>query len=284
LAVNKVKILSRLRLIRPINCLMVGFAVIVGAYVAQPRIAINSSFVNLSLGFLTGFCLTGASMAINDYFDRFIDAVNEPSRPIPSGAVKPLEALVYGAILTALGLTASLLVNFPSFLAAIIAWILFSGYTIRGKRMGFLGNLMVSGCIATPFIYGSLVIGVFSLNNFLFAAMAFLSNTGREVIKGIVDTSGDKIHGIKTIAVLWGEKRAAYVASMLYLCAVILSTVPWILGLVSIRYLALVGMTDTGFIFTSIFLSNNPSRERARRVKRTVLIWMLLAMLAFLSG
>jgi len=264
---------------------MMGFAVVVGAYLAYPGLSLKNHCINLSLGFLTCFCLTGASMAINDYVDRFIDAVNEPSRPIPSGAVKPLEAVVYGGFLTVVGLTSSLLVNnLLSLLTATLAWALFLTYTTKGKRTGFLGNLMVSGCIATPFIYGSLVINRFNVNNLLFASMAFLSNTGREVTKGIVDVSGDKLHGINTLAVLWGEKKAAYMASILYLCAVVLSVAPGALGLVSVWYLILVAITDIGFVATSISLLRNPSRGNARRAKQMVLIWMLLALLAFLSG
>jgi 4-hydroxybenzoate polyprenyltransferase len=150
--------------------------------------------------------------------------------------------------------------------------------------MGFLGNFMVSGCIAIPFIFGSLIINSFSINNLFFASMAFLSNAGREVTKGIVDVSGDNLHKVRTVAVIWGEKKAAHVASILYLCAVILSIVPWALGLVSMWYPILVTITDIGFIVTSISLVNIPSRENARKKKRLVLIWMILALLAFLMG
>ena len=83
-----------LRIMRPLNCLMMGFAVIVGASLVS---ALNFS-INLLLGFVTSFTLTGASMAINDYYDREIDAINEPNRPIPSGAVSPKEALSFAAV------------------------------------------------------------------------------------------------------------------------------------------------------------------------------------------
>ncbi len=223
-------------------------------------------------------------MAFNDYFDRFIDAINEPTRPIPSGEVKPMEALVYGAILTVAGFVAAYMTNPSCLLAAITAWALFLTYTVKGKKMGFLGNLMVSGCIATPFIYGSLVINRFNPGNILFALMAFLANTGREVTKGIVDIEGDRTHGIKTIAVLKGEKKAALVASAFYLSAVSISPLPRIWGLkVSTWYLALVALTDLGFIASSASLLRKPSRARSKKVKQKVLIWMLLGLTAFLG-
>ena len=223
-------------------------------------------------------------MAINDYIDRFVDAINEPTRPIPSGAVKPSEALVYAALLTAIGFLAALLTNQSSLIAAIVSWALSVTYMTKGKRMGFVGNLMVSGCVATPFIYGGLVVDRLSSNNLLFASMAFLSNTGREITKGIVDLPGDKLYGIKTLAVLKGEKAAAYAASAFYLTAVGLSVIPWILKLVSLRYLVLVIVSDIGFAFSSFSLLNNPSRENARKIKNRVLIWMFMGLLAFLFG
>jgi len=282
--VPALNLLSKVRLIRPINCLMMGFAVLVGAYLAYPRLSFHAYSLRLLLGFLTGFSLTGASMAINDYFDRFIDAINEPTRPIPSGAVKPSEALVYAGFLTILGFAAAFLSSLLCLLVAVAAWMLFSTYTAKGKRMGFFGNLMVSGCVATPFIYGSLAIDWFNVNNLLFASMAFLSNTGREVTKGIVDVSGDRLHEVKTLAVVRGGKTAAYTASAFYLSAVGLSLLPWVLGLASVWYLALVALADVGFVVSSIFLLKNPSRENARRVKQTVLVWMLLGLAAFLLG
>jgi len=263
---------------------MMGFAVLVGAYLAYPGLSFDAYSSSLLLGFLTGFSLTGTSMAINDYFDRFIDAVNAPTRPIPSGAVKPWEALAYAAALTIVGFVAAYMTNLWSLLAAMVAWTLFSTYTVVGKRMGFIGNLMVSSCIATPFIYGSLVIDRFNASNLLFASMAFLSNTGREVTKGIIDVEGDRTHGIKTLAVLEGERTATYMASALYLSAVAISPLPWIWGLVSIRYLALVALTDLGFIASSVSLLRKPSKENARRVKQRVLVWMLLGLAAFLVG
>ncbi|HYJ67529.1 MAG TPA: UbiA family prenyltransferase [Nocardioidaceae bacterium] len=49
-------------------------------------------------------CLYWAGMALNDYADRELDRVERPERPIPSGRVRPAEALGVAAGLTAAGL------------------------------------------------------------------------------------------------------------------------------------------------------------------------------------
>ncbi|MDH5664358.1 MAG: UbiA family prenyltransferase, partial [Candidatus Bathyarchaeota archaeon] len=143
-----------LRIIRPLNCLMMGFAVIVGASLVS---ALNFS-INLLLGFVTSFTLTGASMAINDYYDREIDAINEPNRPIPSGTVSPKEALSFAAVLSLVGFAAALMTNISCLIVAVITWMIFVTYTTKGKRTGLPGNLLVSTCVVIPFIYGGFVV------------------------------------------------------------------------------------------------------------------------------
>lgn len=49
-------------------------------------------------------CLYWAGMALNDYADRDLDAVERPERPIPSGRVRPGQALGLAAGLTVAGL------------------------------------------------------------------------------------------------------------------------------------------------------------------------------------
>ncbi|MEM2904454.1 MAG: UbiA family prenyltransferase [Candidatus Bathyarchaeia archaeon] len=94
---NDAKLPGALRLIRPVNSVMMGFAVLIGAVLASGKAIEGDSWLSLSLGFATGFALTAASMVFNDYFDREVDAVNQPRRPIPSGLVTPQEALLWGA-------------------------------------------------------------------------------------------------------------------------------------------------------------------------------------------
>ncbi len=91
-----------IRLIRPVNCLMMGFAVLVGAVLANPQLS-SLNWLNILFGFLTGFTFCAAAMVINDYYDRKIDAINEPQRPIPSGTIKPNEALAFVGVLSIVG-------------------------------------------------------------------------------------------------------------------------------------------------------------------------------------
>jgi geranylgeranylglycerol-phosphate geranylgeranyltransferase len=279
------KVNGFLRLMRPVNCVMMGFAVFVGAVLANPQFA-SADWLNVIYGFLTGFMLTAASMAINDYYDRAIDAINEPSRPIPSGLVSTKEALAFVSVLSVVGFFFAYLASLLCLTVAVVSWIIMATYVTVGKRSGLPGNFLVGVCMAIPFIYGSItVMNQVQLNVVLFASMAFLSGTGREITKGIVDVNGDRAQGVKTLAVRYGERNAAVVAAIFYVSAVSLTPVTWLIGgLVSFWFIPLVLITDIGLVASSILLLRDYSRENARKIKNLVLLWFVIGLLAFVFG
>jgi geranylgeranylglycerol-phosphate geranylgeranyltransferase len=272
------------RLMRPVNCAMMGFAVFVGAVLADPTF-FNAAWLGVLYGFATGFLLTAASMTINDYYDRAIDAINEPSRPIPSGTVSEQQALAFVFALSAVGFGFAYFTSILCLAVAIISWIVVATYVTVGKRSGLPGNFLVSTCVAIPFIYGSItVLNYVPLSVVLFTLMAFLSNTGREITKGIVDVKGDKAEGIKTLAVRYGEKNAAVASALFYVSAVALTPFPPLLKLVSVWFIPIVLVTDIGLVASSVLLLKNPSRDNARKIKNLILLWFVIGLLAYVFG
>jgi geranylgeranylglycerol-phosphate geranylgeranyltransferase len=177
------------------------------------------------------------------------------------------------------------LTNVLYFVIAIATWLVSLVYNTFGKRRGLSGNFLVSACVVAPFIYGSVVaINTIGLNVLIFVLMVFLSNTGREITKGVVDVQGDRLQNVKTLAVRYGERTAAVIAVFFYLSAVLLTPIPWFLRLVSFWFIPLVAITDFGLAASSFSLLKNYSRENARKVKNTVLLWFLVGLLAFVVG
>ncbi|MEM2920784.1 MAG: UbiA family prenyltransferase, partial [Candidatus Bathyarchaeia archaeon] len=177
---------AAVELIRPVNCLMIGLAVVVGEVIGQRTIFTSSTL----LGFMTGFLLGGASMVNNDYLDRNVDAVNAPSRPLPSGRVSPSEACMLMILLSACGLVLALLTSLLSFFIAVAGLIVFLLYNYYGKKLGLIGNMMVSVGTVLSLLYGAFLgedfMTLISSSQrmsllALFGLMVFLSNTGREV-------------------------------------------------------------------------------------------------------
>jgi geranylgeranylglycerol-phosphate geranylgeranyltransferase len=273
-----------IRLLRPVNSIMMGFAILVGAAIGDRGGLLNSA-TELMLAFVTGFTITGSSMAINDYYDRAIDAINEPQRPIPSGKVSPNEALLTTILLSIIGLLASWLTGFNHLVLALLTLSVSIIYNTVGKSTGFPGNLMVSICVSIPFIYGGMVTGGGVMGNSLyFALIAFLTNTGREVTKGIVDIKGDRVQGVKTVAILGGSSVAAWVSTLFYVSAIVLSIVPPMKGLVSPWYIPFVAFTDLGLLWVSYSLVKDPSRDNSRMLKNRLLFLMTSGMIGFLAG
>ncbi len=276
------KLIGFIKIIRPINCIMMGFAVVLSMIIAYK--GLYNSIVML-LGFAAAFTLTAASMAINDYFDYYVDLINAPWRPLPSGAISRREAVVYALFLTLIGLISSFFINEYCFILALAAIIISFLYSYKGKIHGLIGNFMVSFCVSLPFLYGSFAVkSRSSLLLEIFSLAAFLANTGREIAKGIVDVEGDLNRGIKTVAIIYGSRAASLLTLFFYILAVAAGFLPIAMRLVSWIYIPLYLIASCGFILDSVLLISSPSAEKARGLKNRSLIYMLIAMLAVFIG
>ncbi|MEM3062257.1 MAG: UbiA family prenyltransferase [Nitrososphaerota archaeon] len=277
------KIIGLFKMTRSINGLLMIIAVIVGILASQKK---NLFLKNIILGGLTAYSLNSSSMVLNDYFDREIDSINAPNKPLPSKIISEKEAILFSFILTIIGLFSSLMISYICLIIAIFFYIASFLYNWKLKKTGLIGNMIVSLCVAAPFLYGGLISdSEITLRIALFSITAFIANTGREIIKGIADVEGDAIKDIKSIARLFGNKIAAKIGALFFIIAVLLSFIPLIYNLVyPLSYIPLVIITDVGFILSSYKIIKISTKENALKIKKNVLIWMLTALLAFLVG
>lgn len=264
------------------NCIMIGFAVIASETIALRMVLPGAEVA--SYGFLAGFFLLAASMVLNDYFDREIDAINQPGKPLPSGTIKPSEALSFAIILGSLGLLFAADTGPWTLLIAIISVALMISYNMRLKKLGAAGNAIVSANMAIPFIYGGFAVASLTWTLVIFATLAFLSGMGREIMKGIVDVQGDSAKGVKSVAVNRGSAVAGKQSAILFIIAVVLSSLPILLRLVSNYYIPLVAICDIGFVLTAYSIKSNPTPKIAKRNKNYILVWMTFGLLAFVFG
>ncbi len=236
------------------------------------------------LGFATAFLMMASTMSMNDIFDREIDAINAPMRPIPSGQVGLLGASIVSAVLLVLSLTLSAAIDIESFGVALLAALLMMYYNIRGKRTGLLGNMIVSICVSLPFVFGGFTVRSFHPNLIIFTILAFLSNLGREIVKGIADMRGDMAKNVRTVAVMYGPRKAAVSASLCIAFAVFASIIPLILGTVSSFYAIPLLFSCVGFMLTARSILRDQSEHNAVTSKNRLLAWMFLGLVAFLAG
>ncbi|WP_420713325.1 UbiA family prenyltransferase, partial [Streptomyces sp. NRRL B-24085] len=71
------------------------------------------------LAIASSLCLYEAGMALNDWADRDVDAVERPHRPLPSGRIQPSAALGAACALTGAGLTLAACAGRPALTVAV---------------------------------------------------------------------------------------------------------------------------------------------------------------------
>ncbi len=270
---------AMLELVRPLNCLLAGLAVLIGAVVA------SSGELPYAAGvaFAAAALISGAGNAVNDYFDRDIDAVNRPYRPIPSGKLSARTAVTLASCLFGVGVVLAALINLPCLaLAALNSAILFT-YSAELKRRGLAGNLTIGYLVGSTFLFGGLAVGEILVVGIL-AIMAALSTVGRELIKDIEDMQGDQKLRLRTFPLSHGAGKAAALAIGFTAAAVPISPLPYVLDIFGWAYLALVIPSILAFIAATAIIMRSQEPEAAGRASLACKIAMGLGLLAFLAG
>jgi geranylgeranylglycerol-phosphate geranylgeranyltransferase len=265
-------VLVILEILRPANCLMAGLAAVTGLAIARsldPPIA--------AAIFLAVFLVTGAGNAVNDYYDREIDAVNRPLRPIPSGRISPRGALILSAALFAVSCLLAWQMSRLCLAIAVLNSILLFFYARDLKGMPVAGNLCVSYLTGSTFLFGGAALGPLgAVANLFPAGLSFLGTMSREIVKDIEDVEGDRLGGARTLPILAGREISSAAAAAFSLLAVILS----LLAPFGTAYLVIIAVADLFFLFSMLKIARGDARGSQRALK----LGMALALLAFLAA
>jgi chlorophyll synthase len=169
---------------------------------------------------LAGPMVCGTSQAVNDWYDRHVDAINEPERPIPSGRIPGSWGLYIAVIWTALSLLVATLLGTWGFLAAVVGLVLAWAYSappIRLKQNGWWGNAACGLCYeGLPWFTGAAVISASSpdLRIVLIALLYSIGAHGIMTLNDFKSVEGDKRMGIDSLPVLLGVGNAARFACL----------------------------------------------------------------------
>lgn len=209
---------AALTLIKPITWFPPMWAYLCGIVASGVAFGGNWGLILLGIA-LAGPLVCGMSQAANDWCDRHVDAVNEPSRPIPSGRIPGRLGLYIALAMSAL----SLLVGWflgpwgagATALGVLAAWA-YSAEPVRLKRSGWWGPLLVAVCYeGLPWITGVVVLTQ-AAPSVAVLSIATLYAVGAHGIMTLNDfkaLEGDRLHGVRSLPVILGPARAAKFAS-----------------------------------------------------------------------
>ena len=212
-----------LQLMKPITWVPLIWGVVCGA-ASSGHFVWKPEYVAISLlcMVMSGPCLTGYTQTINDYYDREIDAINEPYRPIPSGAIPLPRVITQIWVLLIAGIAIAYVLDqwaghtFPTLTAlavfgSFISYI-YSAPPLKLKQNGWLGNYALGASyIALPWWAGQALFGDLSLKVIILTLIYSLAGLGIAIVNDFKSVEGDAQLGLQSLPVMFGITTAAWI-------------------------------------------------------------------------
>lgn len=171
---------------------------------------------------LSGPLVCATSQAVNDWYDRHVDAINEPHRPIPSGRMPGRWGLYVAIIWTLLSLAVSTALGPWGFGAAVVGLLLAWAYSappLRLKQNGWWGCLACGICYeGLAWVTGGVVMAggqAPAIGSLLLAGLYSLGAHGIMTLNDFKAIEGDRQMGIGSLPVRLGVRGAARAACLI---------------------------------------------------------------------
>ncbi len=213
----------RLQLMKPITWIPLIWGVVCGAASSGNFTwSLENILLAAACMLLSGPLMTGYTQTVNELYDREIDAINEPYRPIPSGAISipqvivQIFVLLFIAIAVAYGLDVAVDHEFPIITCialggAFIAYI-YSAPPLKLKQNGWLGTYALgSSYIALPWWTGHALFGNLNWTIVILTLIYSFAGLGIAIVNDFKSVEGDRALGLKSLPVMFGVTTAAWI-------------------------------------------------------------------------
>ena len=168
---------------------------------------------------LAGPLVCATSQAVNDWYDRHVDAINEPNRPIPSGRLPGRWGLYIAILWTLMSLVLAAVLGTwvlgATVIGLILAWI-YSAPPLRLKQNGWWGNAAVGFSYESlAWITGAAVMLGGRMPDWRILTLAVLYGAGAHGIMTLNDfksVEGDRQLGLRSLPARYGIGPAAKLA------------------------------------------------------------------------
>ncbi|KAL6865062.1 hypothetical protein ACP4OV_016213 [Aristida adscensionis] len=215
---------------------------------------------------MSGPCLTGYTQTLNDWYDRDIDAINEPYRPIPSGAISENEVItqIWVLLLGGLGLGALLDIwaghDFPIvFYLAVGGSLLSYIYSAPPLKNGWIGNFALGASyISLPWWAGQALFGTLTPDIVVLTTLYSIAGLGIAIVNDFKSIEGDRTLGLQSLPVAFGMETAKWIC-VGAIDITQLSVAGYLLSTGKLYYsLALLGLTIPQVIFQFQYFLKDP--------------------------
>jgi chlorophyll synthase len=213
----------RLQLMKPVTWIPLIWGVLCGA-AASGNFEWTPRDVGLSLLCMTmsGPLLTGFTQTINDYYDKEIDAINEPYRPIPSGAISENEVVAQILVLLGGGIgVAYLLDTLVGHESPTLTWLalfgsfisyIYSAPPLKLKQSGWIGNYALgSSYITLPWLAGQALFGTLTSDVVVLTMLYSIAGLGIAIVNDFKSIEGDRELGLQSLPVAFGVDTAKWI-------------------------------------------------------------------------
>ena len=284
------KLFAHLETMRPYTLLWCGLVSLAGASlrygdIPPIKIALLVFFIPI-LGWIAGLYLA-------DYYDKTLDAIQKPHRPIPSGRISSREALIVGAAYAIIGLGLTLLLPLINIVLVFIAGALVLSYAKYTKAKGLLGNFNRGAMTVMTYLFG-----VFSIDTtfaipvslWMLSLVFFFHDTNSNIIGAIRDVHGDKAGGYATTPVKYGIRLTLIISvtltiMYLLLTAGIISFFPLVLYPTYFLLLFSIGILILCMMYLILFTSiNTLTRKQSLYAHELFVAERILFASAFIVG
>ncbi|MFI0775867.1 UbiA family prenyltransferase [Streptomyces sp. NPDC021212] len=162
---------------------------------------------------------------LGDYFDRDLDAIGKPQRPIPSGRLSPRTAVASGVLCAVAAAVVTALAAWPALLLVAGGMAGIVAYSKVFKGRGLSGNAVRGALTALTVVFGAMTAGTEPRwPAVLLSAVAFWAHdTASNLVGTLRDVDGDRSGGYRTLPVLRGVRYAARTAALLYAAALVIA-------------------------------------------------------------
>ncbi|WP_315919290.1 heme o synthase [Mesorhizobium sp. SP-1A] len=231
----------------------------------------------------------GASGALNMWYDADIDAVmtRTAERPVPSGRVRPGEALVFGLILSVLSvMTLGVLVNWLS--AALLVFTIFFYaviYTMWLKR-STPQNIVIGGAAGAfpPVIGWAAATGSVSLESVILFLIIFLWTPPHFWALALFKSGDYERAGIPMMPNVAGETSTRRQIFAYALVLAPIGVLPWYLGYASAGYGIASALLGAGFVWYSWKVLMMPDSDRVMKPAKALFGYSLLYLFAIFAA